>query len=65
MSKRPLDPVIGSFCASHGYIDEALGRYDGRGHVARTWGKRHRRYYEPGREDAQTQRQKEANDADI
>jgi len=25
MGKKPLDPVIGSFCASHGYIDEALG----------------------------------------
>lgn len=53
---RPFDPVIGSFAASHGYLDEGQGHQNNRARVAKMWGKQYLRYYELGREDARKHR---------
>lgn len=55
-AERPFDPKIASFCASHGYIDEATGEHEGRAHVVKTWGKQYLASYESGREDARKHR---------
>jgi len=56
MKRAAIDPVIGSFAASHGYIDVATGSYEGRAHVAKKLGKQYLKFYERGREDARKHR---------
>lgn len=52
----PIDTKIGSFCASHGYIDAANGSQEYRAYVVKVWGKQYLRFYERGREDARKYR---------